>query len=262
MDTPSFLVLPHPPELLLPSDEQSEAVADLKSHLTQLIQQQYQNPVESLVLLQSMGGIYPDALCFHVPEKNLYRTAERSCAFDSELAHHLQKSLLEYEKPHHLLDQPDLVFTADIVLDLFEQAGVQIPHLVVIGVSLQSFKEQYEYGSLFARALRADSAKTAVVACGQLSHTLCKESVAGYVPEARAFDKDFVTHVEKGSLTGLEFTDQITLQEVGQDLFRPFAMGLGVLDAHQYGFQAVDQQYRELDGIGLFSGLVQRKSQS
>lgn len=262
MDISSLLVLPHPPEFLSPSDDLEAPLQQVQQDMKSLLKQNISPETETILVLQAMGGIYPDALCFHVPEKNVYQSIDGQYVFDSELAHHIQKSFLEYEKAHHLLDQTELSFPVEIITNLLLSLELPIPKLVVVGVSLQSFKEQYEYGSLIARALRSDSASTSVVVSGQLSHTLTKESAAGYVPEARKFDSDFVKNAVAGSLSALEHTDQIILQEVGQDLFRPFAMGLGVLDAHQHGFTLDESQYREAMGIGMLSGLLKRKSQS
>ena len=223
---------------------------------------------QSLVIIQSHGGLYPDSLSFHAPEEGFYEVpivsdqdeyVANKVPFDAALAHQMQKSLHDYEKKTQVLEEPYLPHTAAILQKKLQTLGVSIPRMVVLSVSLEGSQQHYEYGSLIARALHSDSEKVMVIAIGQLSHCLSEESNAGYVPFAHEYDEEVLRYLSEQDYSKFMLVDPFLIQDVGEDLYRPLCFCLGVFDALQNPLKWNQIAYETPQGIGSLYGYFSRE---
>lgn len=261
--------LPHPPEFLscfAEKKERAEAQESMDSY-RKLLKETLKEKPSTLLIVQSHGGIHPEGITFHVPDGQQYEAdyapyghPEKSftAVFDQSLAHFIQKSLHEYGRNTHVLEQSKLSLPALLVADICQELKVPLPRMLVMGVSLEGAQAHYEYGSLISRALAADKDPIAVVLTGQLSHCLTKESVAGYVPIAKNYDKQIQNYLTKSDWNSLMHMDPFEIQEVGEDAYRPLMIGLGIFDALQGQIKWEASTYEAPQGIGYLSGLFKR----
>lgn len=257
--------LPHPPELLsvYVAREGAKDIQKTQVSYDATIQSILEETPSTIVIIQSHGGIHPSGLSFHVPEGQQYVADfspygldenSQAVVFDQSLAHFLQKSLHEYGRQSHIINEKALSLPALLFADQYLQKDLILPRIIVIGVSLEGAQAHYEYGSLLARALRADKDPISVLLTGQLSHCLTKESVAGYVPIAKNFDLSIQTYLEEGDWDRFMHMDPFEIQEVGEDAYRPLCVGLGILDALQEKVKWQTSCYEAPHGIGYLSG--------
>lgn len=261
-------LLAHPPELLHCYQGQAEAQHAQQTndaYREALSSLQSKSP-STVVVLQSHGGIHPSGLSFHVPEGQQYHMNYQDygfpeendlVVFDQSLAHHIQKSLHEYGRQSHVIQQPDLALPALLLADQWKHTQKALPRMLVIGVSLEGAQAHYEYGSLIARALKADKDPIAVVASGQLSHTLREDSAAGYVPIAEHYDAEVQRLLKKGDWQTLMHYDPFEIQEVGEDAYRPLMLALGMFHALEQEVKWKGTSYEAPQGIGYLCGSLQ-----
>jgi aromatic ring-opening dioxygenase LigB subunit len=265
----SIALLPHPPEFLSCFDDLNDGNQSVKTReiYEEILKTILNDKPSTIVIIQSHGGIHPEGVSFHVPEGQQYdadytayghEEENFSVLFDQSLAHYMQKSLHEYGRNAHIIEQPLLSLPALILADMCRQLEITLPRLVVLGVSLEGAQAHYEYGSLIARAIAADKDPIAIVLSGQLSHCLTKESVAGYVPIAKNFDIQIQKYLKDSAWEKLMNVDPFEIQEVGEDVYRPLMFGLGLLDALQQDTKWDASSYEASHGIGYLCGMLKR----
>lgn len=269
MEVQSVYILPHPPEILSVFSQKVEKGSSqaTKDAYAALVQEMIDQKPQTLVVVQSLGGIYPDGITFYAPSTGNY-VADMSAlghpevtfevAFDAQLARQIQKSFHDYERREYVHDQPQLPLPVLILLDMMRQMNQQLPKVVVLGVSLEGADRHYEYGTLIARALNSDQEKSMVVGSGQLSHCLTKDSVAGYVKSAKSFDKKVLKYLEEGSFDQFLMIDPFLIQEVGEDLFRVLCCSLGILNQKERTLTWETKSYEAPQGIGYLVGKLER----
>lgn len=260
MKVQSIPFLPHPPELFHPQEEDKEVLDTYQQLVDQVV---FEEP-QALVFLQSHGGLHPDGVTFQMPssdegyhlELSHWNVAEdpQLIPFDRELASQIQKSLMDYEKKQQLLPVDFLSHPVALFLSCWQKRTAKVPPCVVIAPSLEGAQQHYEYGSLIQRALASDTQEIAVIATGQLAHTLSKESEAGYVPSAYEYDMQSRELLKSAKWQDYLNTDPFVIQEVGEDFFRVMCMALGMLNALSGPIEWEEIAYQAPKGIGYLSG--------
>jgi aromatic ring-opening dioxygenase LigB subunit len=262
-------VLPHPPELFSffqEKEESESARVTYESYKVELAKALESKP-STIVIVQSHGGIHPSGLSFHVPQGQQYEAdftpyslEDRNfpVIFDQTLAHYMQNSLHEYGRQSHVIEQSLLSLPALLLADVIQQLELTVPRMIVLGVSLEGAHAHYEYGSLLARAIKADKDPISIVISGQMSHCLTKESVAGYVPIAKNYDIQMQGFLNASDWNGLMNIDPFEVQEVGEDLYRPLMMGLGLLNSLESETKWESSSYEAPHGIGYLCGRMKK----
>ena len=244
---PRLFVVPHPGEILNDSVEIPESFLDVCRDIAA-------SDVHCLVFVHMHGGIHPDSVTFHIPEAE---TFDSGLLLDRPLAAQIQTSLHDYERKTSVLEESEAPLPLLVCQKAFEKGGNAMPQVVSVGTSLEGAQRQYEVGSLMARALRSDQEPVAVVIAGQLSHCLTKESEAGYVPGADEYDAFVRDCLESSAYEQLMLYDPIDLELVGESLFRPLCVGLGLVDALQRTPKWRLTSYETPLGVGRLTGILE-----
>lgn len=269
-------ILPHPPELFSFLSDLKEASLSKKTFEAYdcLIDEIAAEEPESIVFVQSLGGIFPEGITLHIPPDRLYDADYLSffspdsgpklpgsfqIRTDDLLASQIQKSLHEFEMKTNVLDEATLPLGVLIFLDLYKKNHRLPGKIVTLGVSLEGSVKHYQYGSNIGRSLSSDSENTVVVCIGQLAHTISKDSRAGYVPVAKDYDMDVQNFLRGGHLDKFALIDPFVLDEVGEDLYRPLSLSMGILNARDHGFAWDQYSYEAPLGIGYLAGKLQSK---
>lgn len=263
MNVSQLYLIPHPRFLVNEGDFNSSQQRVVDGYQTVLQELSKEQP-STIVVIQSHGGIHPDGVTFTVPDESLFQMMKGlqpvSLSFDSALAAQMQKSLHDYARKTNVLEETSLPYPAELIVQYMLHLELPIPKMVVVGISLEGSLAHYEYGSLMARALAADSEKVAVVVSGQLSHCHNDESEAGVVPFAAEFDDEVLACLEQGSWDQLFHMDPFLIQDVGEDLYRPLATGLGIINALEKPLEWNSKGYHIVQGIGCLAGVLSVKT--
>lgn len=236
-----LFVLPHPQRYLDDSAEFPESFLVVRNLILE-------RQPSSVVVIHMHGGIHPDGLTFQLLEGD-----------DRELAVQLQKSLHDYERKNYVLELEEEPQPITFLKALLSSDGSVLPKFLSLGVSLEGADRQYEIGSLLARALKSDQEEIAVVVVGQLSHCLTEQSAAGFVPEGEAYDTFVREALESRDYKRFMLYNPLDLELVGESLFRPLCVGLGVFESLESTPKWRLISYETPEGIGELMGFFDRE---
>lgn len=93
-----------------------------------------------------------------------------------------------------------------------------LPKIKIVPISFSKIPlpEVYRFGQFLSELIFSSDKKISIVASGDLSHRLTKESPNGYSPQAKVFDQQIITCINKNNIQKLtKFSDKL-LTEVGQ----------------------------------------------
>jgi len=148
-----------------------------------------------------------------------------------------------------------IILTADENLDygsgvpLFYLAS-HLPNVKVvsIGYSDLSYKDHIKFGELIRKQINVSSQRIAVIASGDMSHKLHKDSPAGYSPLAQEFDQSIIRFLEEKNLDSLINIDSKMIEEVEECGLRSLLILLGIIK--EINYQPKKLSYQAPFGIG------------
>ncbi len=100
-------------------------------------------------------------------------------------------------------------------------------NVVHINYALFPGEKLYEFGKLIKSALEELSRKTIVIASGDLSHRLSKDSYNGYTPEGEIFDKKLLGQLENKEIDEIINFDKKLSEKAGECGLRSLQLALG-----------------------------------
>lgn len=130
----------------------------------------------------------------------------------------------------------EVMMTADEVLDY--GSGVPLykltQHLknvriVSIGFGDLSYAEHVKFGEMIRRQIESSGKRVAVVASGDLSHKLHKDSPAGYSPRGQEFDQAIIKNLADRNFDNIINLDNELIQEAGECGYRSLLVLLGIM---------------------------------
>jgi len=237
-----LFVLPHPQRYLDDSAEFPESFLEIRELILG-------SQPSSVVVIHMLGGIHPDGLTFQLIDGD-----------DRELAVQLQKSLHDYDRKNYVLELEEEPQPISFLKTLLLTGDKPLPKFVSLGVSLEGADRQYVIGALLARALKSDQEEVAVVVVGQLSHCLTEQSSAGFVPEGETYDAFVKETLERNDYKCFMLYNPLDLELVGESLFRPLCVGLGIFESLKSTPKWRLISYETPEGIGELMGVFEREA--
>ncbi|MEI7890976.1 MAG: class III extradiol dioxygenase subunit B-like domain-containing protein [bacterium] len=126
------------------------------------------------------------------------------------------------------------------------------PKIVHLSFSLMDYKNHYLYGQIIQGVLDLSGAgRVAVIASGDLSHKLSKNSPAGYSSIAKDFDRDVLHFLGSGDLVSLMGMENETIKKAAECGLRSIIILLGILHEKKYKFELLS--YEAPFGIGYLT---------
>ena len=116
------------------------------------------------------------------------------------------------------------------------------------GVSGLSLAAHYRYGQAIGAACAKSPQKIVLIASGDLSHCLSRESLNGYRPEGVQYDEQMMRLMGKANFGELLSFNRFWLQEAAQCGHRAFTILAGALDRHEV--EAVRLTHESPFGVG------------
>lgn len=104
------------------------------------------------------------------------------------------------------------------------------PKIVPVAYSGNDRKQHVAFGRILKDVLHAHDKKIAIVASGDLSHSLTSEAPAGFHPEGKEFDEMILRAVEQTSVSQLLSFDENKIKAAAECALRPMLILFGTIE--------------------------------
>ena len=204
-------IAPHPP-VLIPEigKDNLKKISKTEEAMKKLEQEMYAAKAESIVIISPHGKVAPDAF-------NLNLSADYSANFkefgDFSLELKFKSDFMAIQEirasdesneaaPIILTSESELDHGFGVPLYFLTQHQKNLP-IAPITYSALDYQKHFEFGEFIYRQLAKINKRFAVVASGDLAHTLTKEAPAGYSEQGKEFDKQVIDLIKKADFAGL-----------------------------------------------------------
>lgn len=157
------------------------------------------------------------------------------------LSHKIREGL-ETKAPLQLVSIDKLDYGCSVPLHLLTQnlSRVKIMPLYYSGLS---YDAHYQFGLLFKKELGLSKERIAVIASGDLSHKLTKQSPAGYSAKAKKFDKKLIDNLKANDRESIINTDPELAVEMAECALKSILVLLGIIDNIKYTPRLYSYEY-------------------
>ncbi|HTW96553.1 MAG TPA: class III extradiol dioxygenase subunit B-like domain-containing protein [Candidatus Methylomirabilis sp.] len=260
-------IVPHPP-LLVPAigKENLLRLENTKKAYDKIAASLREEKIETILLISSHGPLNPDAWQINIgAEFNIdfeefgEFTARASVSGDLELAQNIREDLIELPtvrainetKLDHGCSVPLfslLVGSRPGEIKPKNDKNISLVPFYISGVGLP---EHFALGKKIRSRLVKGRKKIAVLASGDLSHTLAKNSPAGFAPRSAKFDQKIISCLIEKKIDEFLNLEEELIREAKPCGLRAIALLLGILDGNAYDVET--SAYESPFGIGYLS---------
>jgi aromatic ring-opening dioxygenase LigB subunit len=248
--------IPSSPLLLSSVNPDSlDKLKDTNLALNELNEELYASHPDTLVLISSHLTMYDEAFSINVADPYVGDLTEvgdlgynENFHPDFDFIDRLQRHLRRINLPITLTTDERLNAPTSVALKLLS------PHLanlkvVLITPSQLDAKQHFAFGSMLKHIIIESQRRIAVIAAGDLSHALTKESPAGYQKAGKMFDATLLDILKEKNTSGLLQLPEEILENSYNSCYRQLCILFGVLD----GFKTHNQllSYQAPFGVGL-----------
>lgn len=245
-------ICPHPP-IIIPEigEEALSEVEDTKKALEKLAKEFQNSTPEIVILVSPHGPVFPDKMAIKaLPslEGNLalFGALKVNLKFegDEQIARTLADLSQQNGIPTFALDEEKLNFyNLESSLDhgslvplyyLTQKGKFKDFTLIPISFSYLSLEDHFRFGKVLSGSEIFQNFKIAVVASGDLSHTLTYDAPAGYTPSGKEFDEKLVSLLKENKVEEIKNLDPFFIEEAAECGFRSILILLGVLSNYKY----------------------------
>ena len=255
-------LLPHPPVIVpaVGQGREQEAHATLQAMDTAAALFADWKP-ETVILISPHAPVFRDFVFFYEPTsgddqlrgslRDFGDTQEHAWPWDGPLQQRILSALQKHGIPAGTLDAAarkryDLKSTLDhgalVPLHFLTQSGHPF-HLIVLASSGIDAQQLFELGGILRDEAEAMGRKTVVVASGDLSHKVNRQSPYGSVPEGAKFDHLLMDLLAKGDLAGAVSIEHALREKAAECGFRSLLILCGALsglqpEVHVHAYEA------------------------
>ncbi len=159
---------------------------------------------------------------------------------DLELSYKIREAL-ETEKPVSLICQKEMDYSMAVPLFYIRQEyNFQV---IPIFTSSQSLTEHYQIGSIMNKIINLSSKRIAIIAAGDLSHTLSDNSPAGYSAQGKEFDHFLIQQLKNNKVEKIINLSPDLSQSAKECISKPLVMLLGALGSNQYSVDIMSYEF-------------------
>ncbi|MCD4760880.1 AmmeMemoRadiSam system protein B [bacterium] len=168
--------------------------------------------------------------------------------FDNEigLAYQVKESC-EYNCPIMLIAEENLDYGSAVPLFYLSQ---HLPDVKIVSIGSADLppEEHIKFGEFIRKQINLSDKRVAVIASGDLSHKLHKDSPAGYSERAQEFDQTVIKLLNEKKTDELIHLDPKLIADVGQCGLKSLLILLGVIK--ELNYQPEKLSYQAPFGIG------------
>ncbi|MDD5527714.1 MAG: AmmeMemoRadiSam system protein B [Patescibacteria group bacterium] len=250
-------IVPHPP-ILIPSigKENILRLEKTKNSYSKIEEYLAAEKIETIVIVSSHGPIRPDTWSINLaPEFEINFeefgdfSAKLNLGGDLELAQNIREKLIEHHQVQ-AISQPTLDHGCGVPLYslLANQKNIEVVPLYIAHAGLLA---NFNLGKIIGAQIEKGRKKIAVLASGDLSHTLEKKSPAGFSPRAAKFDQRIIELLQNKSVIDFLNLDENLIAEAKPCGLSAIAMLLGILG--NTGYDIASTAYESPFGVGYLS---------
>jgi MEMO1 family protein len=252
-------ISPHPP-ILIPNigKEEIRKVEKTQEALEKLEQDLYISKPETLIILSSHASLFEDKFAINGSPK-LESDFEQFGDFATkdkwdgtpELVAKIDQLCFEQSIPARIVDQEKLDHGSTVPLTYLTKHLPNIK-IITIGYTNLSAKDHLKFGEILKKIILEHEDNIAVIASGDLSHSLTTESPAGFNKAGREFDEKIIELLESNNSTGIVNMDRGFVKDASECGYRSLLILLGILKNTNYTFK--NYSYESPFGVGYLVG--------
>ncbi len=242
-------IAPHPP-LLIPTigKENLHLLAQTEKAYAKLEQELYSAKPDTIIIISPHGEIFSNTFSInlspdYIAEFSNFGDLATKTVFSGNvmLAHRIRESL-ETKAPLQLISNNKLDHGSSIPLIMLtgHLPKIKIIPIYYSGLSLEA---HYNFGNLLKREILVAKERVAVIASGDLSHKLTKNSPAGYSAKAKKFDKKLVEYIQQQKIEEILGLNPELISEVSECGLRSIIILLGILEGTNYSPQLLSYEF-------------------
>lgn len=230
-------ITPHSP-LLLPhiNEDGLHLFEDTVEAMNHVAEEIYDAGAESLLVISDHNTVHDQAFSINVSEPYEFDLTEfGQFSFDHAFYPDLktidfaQRSLRADHIPVTLTSDESLNYS-DAVPLYYVQKLVRDIHLFPVTFSGLSPKHHFQFGQALAEAIHTSPKRIAVIAAGDLSHRLTKDSPLGFHEDGAFFDQRIQEIVMQGNASNLLALDEVRAHNAGESIFKQLLILYGIMD--------------------------------
>lgn len=233
-------ILPHSP-LLLPEIGKAHAkkLAKTVAAVAEIEQRLYVTRPDTLLVISPHGDVMPDA--FGINLSASYKTsftdfgnfrATKTFRSDFMLIDKIQRSIRK-DIPLVLHSAETLDYGFGVPLHLLTE-HITNPAVVPVTTAGLDLKTHFEFGRAMREEVLTSNKRVAVIASGDLAHTLKNDAPGGFSPKGAAFDAKVQELLAQRNVAALLQLDPGLCEEAKECGLRGILTALGVLDGIDY----------------------------
>ncbi len=253
-------IIPHPP-ILIPSigKENILRLEKTKNSYSKIEEALITEKIETIVIISSHGPIRQDVWSIDLApeyEINFEEFGDFSTKLkldgDLELAQNIRESLIENDNVQ-AISAPILDHGCGVPLYslLLNQKNIEIVPIYISGANLT---EHFNLGKMIAAKIKKGRKKIAVLASGDLAHTLEKKSPGGFSSRAAKFDQKIIELLQNKAADEFLALDENLIAEVKPCGLRAIALLWGILGNGGYDIDST--AYESPFGVGYLSMIL------
>jgi MEMO1 family protein len=253
-------IIPHPP-LLIPSigKENVLRLEKTKNSYDKLAEALAAEKIETIVIISSHGPIRENVWSINLAanyeiifEEFGDFSTKLEVESDLELAQSIRECLIENNQVQ-AISQPALDHGCGVPLYslLLNQKNIKIVPLYISG---QNLTEHFNLGKAISAQIKKGRKNIAVLASGDLSHTLEKKSPGGFSSRAAKFDQKIIELLQNKSPKEFLNLDEKLIAEVKPCGLKAIALLWGILGDTGYEIDSTD--YEAPFGVGYLSMIL------
>lgn len=242
-------IVPHSP-LFIPTigkENLNQLAASVKAY-KELEDNLYAANPESIIIISPHGLIQSDAFTMNLSPKftvDFEEFGEFATKMEFEgdigLAYKIRERM-ETRASLQLVTEERLDHGCGVPLYMIA-SNLRKIKLIPLYYSDLNLKTHYEFGQLIKRELVYNKDRVAIIASGDLSHTLTKNAPAGYSSKAAKFDQKIIECVKNKKNQDILRLDAKLIDEVKECGLKSISILLGMLDGLEYEPKILSYEY-------------------
>ena len=253
-------IVPHPPILIPNAPETArERLVATRGALEVLAEELYASRPNLLIIISPHTGNYAEAFSvFGHPSFQSYFeefgdvVTKRTWLGAPEIAAKIAHQPTKKNIPVQMTGEGRLDHGASIPLLFLTE---HLPHLKIlpIGFSNLSPKTHLEFGESIKEVIAEEPIRAAVIASGDLSHTLAPDSPAKFNPRGKEFDRVLIELLCAKNTIGIANLDPALIKAADECGYRSILILLGILKNLDTTFHTLS--YESPFGVGYLTGV-------
>ncbi len=250
-------IIPHSP-LLIPAigKNNTDLLKKTTSSFAKIEEELLTQDIETLVVISSHSNFKEKIFAlnfspeFEINFEEFGDFASRKKVFgDILLSHKIKKYLLSNFKVR-LINKPGLNHGVGVPLYLLTK---NLKNLKIIPVycSEADLATHFAVGENIQKTLIKSNKRIAVLASGDLSHTLSQNAPGGYSPKAAKFDQKIIDYLQNKKNQNLTKLNPNLIEEVQTEGVKPFSLLSGIMNKINYSPKLL--AYEHPFGVGYLT---------